>query len=78
MEVAMTNDIENIILGHLRAMRADISALKGDVRDIKGRLASIETYIATMHGDQARTSTALDDLAERVERLEQRTGIIEA
>jgi prefoldin subunit 5 len=74
----MTNEIENLILEHLRALRGDIAALKADTRDIKARLASIETYIATMHGDQARTAVSLDDLAERVERLEQRTGIIEA
>ena len=73
----MTNDIENLIVEHLRAMRADIGTLKTDTRDIKARLASIETYIATMHGDQARTVVSLDDLAERVERLEHRAGILE-
>jgi phage shock protein A len=73
----MTNEVENIILEHLRAMRADILALKADTRDIKARLASIEIYIATMHGDQARTAVSLDDLAERVERLEHRAGILE-
>jgi hypothetical protein len=30
-----------------------------------------------MHGDQARTAVSLDDLAERVERLEHRAGIRE-
>ena len=73
----MTNEIENLILEHLRAMRADTASVKADVRDIKARLASIETYIATMHGDQTRTAVSLDDLAERVERLEHRTGILE-
>jgi phage shock protein A len=77
MEEHMTNDTENLILEHLRAMRADIGTLKTDTRDIKARLASIETYIATMHGDQARTVVSLDDLAERVERLEHRAGILE-
>jgi hypothetical protein len=73
----MTNETENLILEYLRAMRADISSVKGDVRDVKARLSSIETYIATIHGDQARTGVSLDHLAERVERLEQRSGIIE-
>jgi hypothetical protein len=74
----MTNDIQNLIFEHLRAMRVDIATVKADTRDIKGRLSSIETYIATMHGDQARTSTTLDNLTERVERLEQRTGLVDA
>jgi phage shock protein A len=74
----MTNNAENIILEHLRVMRTDIGDVKGDVRDIKARLASIESYIATLHGDQARTGLTLDQLAERVERLEKRAGLIEA
>ena len=73
----MTNEIESLILEHLRAMRGDIASLKADTRDIKARLASIETYIATMHGDQARTAVSVDDLAERVERLEHRAGLLE-
>jgi hypothetical protein len=48
MEKHMTNDTENLILEHLRALRADIGTLKADTRDIKARLASIETDIATM------------------------------
>ena len=73
----MTNDVENLILEHLRTFRGELSSIKADTRDIKARLASIETYIATMHGDQTRTAVSLDDLAERVERLEHRAGILE-
>jgi phage shock protein A len=48
------------------------------VRDVKARLSSIESYIATLHTDQARTSTKLDDIVQRVERLEKRTGLVDA
>jgi phage shock protein A len=44
------------------------------MRDVKARLGSIESYIATLHGDQTRTSTKLYDIRQRVERLEKRTG----
>jgi hypothetical protein len=65
------------VLEHLRALHADIGTRRADTRDIKARLTSIETYIGTMHGDQARTAISLDNLAERVERLEHPAGIRE-
>jgi predicted nuclease with TOPRIM domain len=71
-------DTDNIILEHLRALRADLAELKNDMRDVKARLGSIENYIAILHGDQARSGGRIDDLVMRVERLEKRTGLIEA
>jgi hypothetical protein len=47
------------------------------MRDVKARLGSIESYIATLHGDQTRTRIKLDDI-QRVERLEKRTGLVDA
>ena len=72
------SDTDNLVLEHLRALRADSADLKSDLRDVKARLASIESYIATLHGDQARTGATVDDLVQRVERLEKRTGLVEA
>lgn len=37
----MTDNVENLILEHLRAIRADIGGIKEDVREIKQRLASL-------------------------------------
>jgi phage shock protein A len=74
----MTDATDNLVLEHLRALRADVSDVKNDMRDVKARLGSIESYIATLHADQARTGTKLDDIVHRVERLEKRTGLIDA
>jgi len=74
----MAETTDNLVLEHLRAIRADISALNGNMRDVKARLSSIESYIATLHGDQTRAGLTLDDLAARIERLEKRAGLIEA
>jgi predicted nuclease with TOPRIM domain len=73
----MTENIDNLVLEQLRAIRADLRGLKDDMRDVKARLSSIETYNAALHGDQARSSVKFDDLAERVERLEARAGLVE-
>lgn len=73
----MTADIDNIILEHLRGLRADLGDVRSDMRDVKARLSSIESYIATLHGDQARSGIKLDELTQRIERLEKRTGLID-
>ena len=74
----MTQATDNIVLEHLRALRGDLGDVKNDMRDVKARLASIESYIATLHGDQTRTNVKLDDVLRRVERLEKRTGLVDA
>lgn len=63
----MTETTDNLVLEHLRAIRADISALNGNMRDVKARLSSIESYIATLHSDHARAGLTLDDLATRID-----------
>ena len=42
----MTESVENVILEHLRAIRADVAAVREDVREIKQRLSSLEAAIA--------------------------------
>jgi hypothetical protein len=41
--------------------------MKNDMGDVKARLASIESYISTLHTDQTRTSTKLADIIKREE-----------
>lgn len=49
----MTDNVENLILEHLRAIRADIDGIKGDVREIKQRLTSLEAAVAGLRRDNA-------------------------
>lgn len=74
----MTAETENLVLEHLRAIRSDIADIKRDSRDTKARLASIESYIATLHGDQTRHAVKIDDLVARIEQLERRAGLLNA
>jgi hypothetical protein len=74
----MAETTDNLILEHLRSLRTDNVEMKSTLRDVKARLASIESYIATLHGDQTHASVSLDELADRVNRLEVRTGISDA
>ena len=73
----MADQPENLVLEHLRALRADINEVKAGNRDIRARLSSIEGYIAAMHGDHARTSATVDNLIQRIERIETRLGLVD-
>lgn len=49
----MADSIENLILEHLRAIRADIGGIKEDVREIKQRLTSLESVVVGLRRDNA-------------------------
>ena len=42
LDTVMTENVENLILEHLRAMRADIVEIKRDMHDVKIRLSTLE------------------------------------
>jgi hypothetical protein len=74
--------VNNIIIEHLRAMRADIASIREDVREVKTRLTNVEHGQGTIvqhlgHIESALASQQLshDRLVERVERLEHRSEI---
>ncbi len=80
----MADNVENLILEHLRAIRADIGGIKDDVREIKQRLTSLEAAIAglrrdssNLYGDVVDQHARYDRLVERVERIERRLDLAE-
>lgn len=71
-------DMNNLVLEHLRAIRADIS-------DIKNRLTGVEVQLSAMGQQIGALTTAVysgksdvDDLRRRVERLEHRLELTDA
>lgn len=78
----MGDNVENLILEHLRAIRTDISVIREDVREVKQRLTSLELSVsglkrdyAQLYGDLAEQHTRYDRLVDRVERIERRLDI---
>jgi len=73
---------EDIVLEHLRAVRNDIADLKNEMRggfkDMRSRLASIEQHGAADAADAARQSAEIDELRDRIERLESRLELRDA
>lgn len=71
----MTDNVDYLILEHLKAIRGDLDTLKSDMRDVKTRLLSMESYQAASHLDSARQSSRLDELDTRLARLEVRVNL---
>jgi len=62
---------DNLVLEHLRAIRATLDRHTDDLLEIKGRLGLIE-------GQYASISRRVDRIDERLDRVERRLGLIEA
>ncbi len=75
----MTDNVANLILEHLRALRSELGLVKTVVEQINERLRSHDAAIldlrrSDVHGyeEHARQQVSLDRLSERVERIEKR------
>lgn len=75
----MTDEPHNLILDHLRQLRASIDALHDDVKEIKERqsandlrLASLSRDISGLAESDARIQIRIDRLADTITRLNRR------
>ena len=78
----MADNIENLVLEHLRAISADLAYMKDDVREIKSRVITLEAGQATiiqqighLTGMAAEHHVRYDRLLERIEKIERRLEI---
>ena len=85
----MTENVENLILEHLKALRNELRDFRADTSDnlmqVKARLQSLEERlslaekgIANIHGDHALIQLRLDKQGDRLERIEKRLEPIPA
>ncbi len=81
----MTQDTENLILEHLRAIRSDVADTRIDIGDIKLRQNDMANAIAGLRRNQAgdagvavHLQVQIDRLNDRVERINRRLDIVEA
>jgi uncharacterized membrane protein YebE (DUF533 family) len=68
----MTDDTENLVLEHLRAMRAILDQHTKEFADIKLRLSGMDQHMAGFLISEVRQNSELDELRARVVRLEKR------
>lgn len=64
-------ETDNIVLEHLRAIRATVDRISEDMQEVKARLGILEHQYASL-------STRIDRIDERVFRIEKRLSLVEA
>ena len=79
----MTDNVENLIIEHLKHIRGRVDRIFEDMTDVKLRLSSLESAMVNVKrevtsGDEtdARQQVSLDRLADRIERIERRLDLI--
>lgn len=73
----MTEKPDNIVLEHLRALRADTAALRQGQTHTNERLTAIEHHMAGFFGTSRLQEELITDLTERLERVERRLGLVD-
>ena len=81
----MSENVDNIILEHLRHIRGRVDQVADDMSDLKHRMSSLEHAMVAVKrevasGDEtdARQQVSIDKLVERIERIERRLEIANA
>lgn len=73
----MTEEISNLILEHLRAIRSDIAQLGERIDRVEMRLSTIEHHMSGFLASSARQQEDIDSLRRRIERIERRLELVE-
>ncbi len=73
----MTDNVENLVLEHLRALRAGQDRIENELQDIEGRLSAVETGLNGVRRDLVALAEADVRLQITVDRLSERSARIE-
>ncbi len=78
----MAEDVNNLVLGHLRAIRSDLSDMRDTMAEQGQSLTRMEIGLAGLRRDQvadaggvAEMGLRLDSLVEQVRRIEHRLDL---
>ncbi len=80
----MVDNVENLVLEHLRALRAGQDRIESELRDLKERVSAVETGLNGVRRDlvalaeaDARLQVTIDRLGDRADRIEKRLELRE-
>ncbi len=81
----MAETVDNLVLEHLRPIRAILGRIETEVYDLKGRTSGVENGLVSVRRDlvslaeaDARLQVAVDRQSERLDRIERRLELKEA
>jgi hypothetical protein len=73
----MTENVENLILEHLRHIRGRVDQMAEDLGTVKLRLSSLESQVVGLHGDNAVAHQRMDHIDQRLDRIARRLDLHE-
>jgi predicted nuclease with TOPRIM domain len=73
----MADEPHDLVLEHLRVIRADVATLRDDMREMRTRQAAVEDMFSFLVSAVTRMQHSLDRLTDRLERVEKRLGLID-
>ena len=75
----MSDNIDNLVLEHLRHIRGRVDLIADDMKEVKHRLSTLESSLSLVRreiivGDEtgARQQVSIDRIMDRLERIENR------
>ena len=68
--------MSELVLEHLRGIRASVDAVRNDVSEIKIRIGAVEQGIAVLHQDVSSLRSIVAEQGTRLDRLGDRIGRI--
>ncbi len=71
----MTDNVESLILEHLRHIRSKMDAVSLDISDIKSRVSSLEETQGQLLGMMGGLGKRMDRSDERLGRIERRLDL---
>ncbi len=74
----MAPEVENLLLEHMRAIRAQLDDLSRGLGELRGRVSSMERHLANVQTDIAMIHQRLDDQGVRLDRIERRLELTPA
>ena len=74
----MTDNVENLVLEHLRAIRADMARMAEDVRGLRTEMMSVRHHVRGLELAQDADHDGLASVKVRLDRIERRLELTDA
>ncbi|HEU0043234.1 hypothetical protein [Sphingomonas sp.] len=78
----MVDNVENLMLGHLKKFQATLESMQRDIRELKVRQSETHTAVLGLRRDQlsdaevtAHVQTQMDRFGDRLDRIERRLDL---
>ncbi|HEY3911236.1 MAG TPA: hypothetical protein VGM07_15290 [Stellaceae bacterium] len=74
----MPDETANLVLEHLRVMRAKLDDIAADITELKQRMGLLGGQVAHLFGQYAILSNRVDRIDARLERIGRRLDLVDA